>query len=546
VCTGSGGCSSQRSLVGPDQWLALDELRMPTDGTNASTSAIDGSAAPRWLTGLGVIGLVVPVVAYFWYIHHFGANVIVADEWVDIKVVGSSYSHKLTPGVLWTQWNENRMFFPRLIDLLLAYTTHLNVLDEEYLSGVMQVVATGLVITTHKRRSPSTPLVLYVPVAIVLLSFVQYGNALWGFQMAWYLIMLTLATCLFLLDRLTLTWPLLVVAIGVAIVGSFSSLQGLLIWPAGLVVICHRRRPIGMAAAWVVLALVTSSAYFYGLDSKQAAPFGTYAFHHPGASVKFFFVAIGDVVGAVVSTHNDTAVLLFGIFSFVLASVVVVVVAYGLRRDEADRSAIGLALICFGLLFALTLTVGRGYTGESGIVSRYTTFDVLVIVGSYLALLDRWGYQGWMRRSESDGSKIAPTEFRTSSFRRFLVMSERSRAGRTRRITFSLLLAGTIGAVCAQAGFGTVNGLAGARTTRHSEVVAADVLANIHQAPNYLVQYGLWSPINPRPVLLYYPWVVPFVRQMAVIVSTHHLSLDSTGEAAYYGRVGLFPDLPRK
>ena len=106
----------------------------------------------------------------------------------------------------------------------------------------MLVLATGLLILAHRRRSPSTPWIYYCPIAIVMLSFVQYLNALWGFQMAWYLVMAALALALFLLDRPVVNWLVLAGAIAAAVVGSFSSLQGLLIWPAGLVLLYCRKR----------------------------------------------------------------------------------------------------------------------------------------------------------------------------------------------------------------------------------------------------------------------------------------------------------------
>ena len=38
----------------------------------------------------------------------------------------------------------------------------------------------------HRRRSPSTPLLYYVPVAFLTLTLAQWQNTIWGFQMAWY------------------------------------------------------------------------------------------------------------------------------------------------------------------------------------------------------------------------------------------------------------------------------------------------------------------------------------------------------------------------
>src|ERR1019366_8903735 len=92
------------------------------------------------------------------------------------------------------------------------------------------------------------------------------GNTLWGFQMAWYLVLLGLAVALFLLDRPSLTWLVLAAAMAAAVVGSFSSLQGLLIWPTGLVLLYLRRRPWRMIVVWIISAVATGAIYFYNYN----------------------------------------------------------------------------------------------------------------------------------------------------------------------------------------------------------------------------------------------------------------------------------------
>ena len=161
------------------------------------------------------------------------------------------------------QHAEHRVFVPNLIVLLLARTTHFNILVEEYLSGVMLCVAIGLLILADKRSSPSTPWIYYCPVALVLLSFVQVGSMLFGFQLSWYLAILAFAVALFLLDRTDLTKLVLAGAIAAAVVGSFSAFEGLFIWPVGLMVLYHRRCPRGLVLAWIASAAVTAAAYFH-------------------------------------------------------------------------------------------------------------------------------------------------------------------------------------------------------------------------------------------------------------------------------------------
>ena len=330
-----------------------------------------------------VLGFAVPVIAYFWLIHDYGVNSIWQDQWDDINVIAHP-----NLGNLWALHNDNRIFFPNLVVLLLAHTTHFNVHIEDYLSGIMLVLAIGLLIVAHKRRSPSTPWLYYCPVAIIMLSFVQVGDTLWGFQMAWYLVMLALAGAVFLLDEPILTWLSLIGAMALAIVGSFSSLQGLLIWPAGLVLLYCRSRPKRFVITWLAGGIVTGAAYFYQFRPTGPASNDSYVLSHPVLTIEFFLSAIGDVVGeSLPSVGRNNGVLVLGVV--IVAVAIWVIIVYGLRGDKSG-SPIGVALISFGLMFAATITVGRTSYGlyVAG-VSRYTTYGLLILVGCYLAILDR-------------------------------------------------------------------------------------------------------------------------------------------------------------
>ena len=120
-----------------------------------SSTAFPHIRLPRYLiSALTILGFVVPVVMYFWLIDRYALNVVYSDQWHDIALLGQADSGHLSFGLLWTQFNENRVLFPNLIVLLLGYTTHFNVVGEEYLSGVMLVIANGFFIWTHKRRAP--------------------------------------------------------------------------------------------------------------------------------------------------------------------------------------------------------------------------------------------------------------------------------------------------------------------------------------------------------------------------------------------------------
>jgi hypothetical protein len=484
--------------------LSRHRIRVSENQTESSPGGLRSdrpSSVQRGRAGAAVLGFALPVCAYFWFIHQYGANVLWHDQFDDINLISHSYSHTLGLSTLWAQHNENRIFFPNLIVLILARTTQFNVLLEEYLGGLMLVLATGLLILAHRRRSPSTPWIYYCPIAIVMLSFVQYQNALWGFQMAWYLVMAALALALFLLDRPVLNWLVLAGAIAAAVVGSFSSLQGLLIWPAGLVLLYCRKRKRTLAVAWILSAAASGALYLYHFKSGATVSNDSYSYAltHPLTTLEFFFTAIGNVVGVQVpytpSAHHN-GLLVLGVVIVGLA--IWVVIAYGLHRDESSAGPLGAAVVCFGLLFAATFTEGRvlpGWGGSAGL--RYATYDLLILVGCYMALLCR-PTSGRMARGW-DGAPLV------------------------------VIRAVLVGVICLQVALGIDNGLAGARNWQQSQLIAADFTVNINDIPK-----DVNSTYVPG-----FPPDMAYVRQMAQVARTHHLSLFATDLGARYAKQQL-------
>lgn len=148
-----------------------------------------------------MLGFGIPVAFYIWFLHHYTLNVVHADQWSDVTLIGASYQGHFTLAALWAQHNENRLLFPNLIVLAMSRLDAFNVSAEEYLSAVFLLAAVALIIGAHKRRAPERPWIVYCPVVILMLSVVQAQNTLWGFQLAWYMVLFTLAGVIFLLDR---------------------------------------------------------------------------------------------------------------------------------------------------------------------------------------------------------------------------------------------------------------------------------------------------------------------------------------------------------
>jgi hypothetical protein len=522
---------------------ALQEVDQPSDEADVEPPpswllTVSSPAGRRTITGLGVLGLAVPVIVHLWFIHHYSVNVLWGDTWSDINVIGHAHAGNLNLATLWAQHFENRMFFPNLIVIVLADVIHFNVVGEEYVSAAMLIAATGILILTHRHHHPTTPWLYYCPVAILMFSLVggnpyygPSGNTLWGFQMAWYLVLLGLAAALFLLDRPSLTWPLLAGAMAAAVVGSFSSLQGLLIWPAGLVLLYLRRRSGRIMVVWVISAIVTALVYFYNFDSISSISRPSYLFSHPFSSASFFLFSVGNnVAGQEVTTTPTPADLILGTLMVVVA--VWLVIACGLRRDREGGSPLGVSLICFGLLFTAMVTAGRAWLGYA-LVGRYAAFELLVWVGCYLALLDRTLQRGRRAQSGAPSPNLLSEgtgEYEGSS--RAVPGALEPAPWRRREGLRTIALLTLITVVLVQALLTTKSGIADASAWYQRQLVEVDIDANIDKANDALVQNDLGADVPAG-----------FIRQMTAIARSEHLSLFDTPLAAQDARRGLFPYL---
>lgn len=443
----------------PDARSAPDATVEPIgDSEEPATADSPLASRPALALVLAVVGFAVPVLGYLAFIHHFGLNVIARDQWTDVGTVEAARAGKLSFQNFWSPWAVERLFFPRFIVVALAYTTNLDLVTEMYISALLLFAGVALLIVSHRRRSPGTPLVYYAPVAVLLLSLVQYEDTLWGFQVAWYLVFLAFAVVVFLLDRDEIGWPVLVAAVAAAVVGSFSSFQGLLIWPAGVVLLLLRRRPPRLIGAWIAVGLVTIVLYFVGLNRPGNSLYGL---EHPIAGLKFFFFVVGDIVGVplpFLAKSPNLWVELFGVIVFACA--VWVVVVYGIRRHPSGPQSVGVSMICFGLLWAVALTLSQSSAGIAGAApSRFTLYSLLTLAGCYLAVI---------------GGRGSPSPLGAVSRPAIL------------------------GAVAIVALAGTVNGIAGGRTIYESRVVEAVTTVNAAQATP--AQFDAAEPYLPGTI----------------------------------------------
>ena len=320
------------------------------------------------------------------FVAAYGVNGLWFDDWGFVSLVHAAHSGHFSLGSVWAQHNENRMAIPYLAMLAVALPTHYDTKVVMLLDAVLFVAIFGVwlaIVSSFCQRRVTLPLVLVC--GVVWFSLADWQNALWGFQLAWYLILGALmAMLLLLLNRSPVRWEFgrLLGAVALAVVASYSSAQGLFLWPVGLICLAWGwrgpRRPRARieAPVWVGAGAVVTAIYFLGYSGNGFSP--NVLVHNPRLVVDSVLANIGNVF--------PSSSPLLGLHE-VLGGVILVAtgtISYLSLRDPKlePRGALPLCLLVFALLFDLSVTTDRLIFGLAlSVTSRYTMANLLLPLG---------------------------------------------------------------------------------------------------------------------------------------------------------------------
>jgi hypothetical protein len=329
--------------------------------------------------------------------------------------------------------------------------------------------------------------------------------------MAWYLVTLAVAAVLYFLDRPLLTQAAFVAAVAAAVVASYSSLQGLIVWPVGLLLLYFRRRSKQQLIAWCTLALLTAVLYFYHLNPSEYSD-QTYVFTHPIASLKFLLFLLGSILGVQLTNHSGAEIAFGGVL---LAVSIGLVVCYW-RQDEQTARPFGVALVVYGVLFGASITQGRAWF-DLWAPSRYSICGLLTLAGCYLVLIDR---SGATDRSTTTAAKIDVAAVLSDG--PWLRWRRRGLKAASILVAVSIVL---------EVILGTGHGFASAKTWSKDQKLVADVTVNYQKASSTLLGAELFKG-NPEEL-----------RTLPAFMAAQHLSVFGTSDRSHFAHIGLPPAL---
>lgn len=324
-----------------------------------------------------------------------GVNVPFADEWWYASLVKSVGSGKASFASFWSPNNEHRMLIPRLEFSMLAVLTHWNS-KAMMIAGWLAVVVTMMFLFSQWKRiySQTHPMLWIAAVgtsAAALFSLVQMENWLWSFQFAFFFIQFAVVTSLMVLCRSNIALAFrLLIAVILGAAASFSSAQGLLIWPAQMLSMsltndAPKKKGIGLVCL-LISSAITFAVYLFGLQRTTELHLRSeQIMEKPQLPFFGFFGLVGNPLAHWISyEHLPHRAWFIGLS----LTIVFLFLTWVVIRRRLPDAAPWLGLGTFAYSFCLVTTYGRlgmGYTG--GFLSgRYNTHVTLLIV-ALLALI---------------------------------------------------------------------------------------------------------------------------------------------------------------
>lgn len=327
-----------------------------------------------------------PVLAGI-YLYCYGVNVLFADEF---RFVDMAWAGHLPP------WRElialhidHIIMFPRIVYFYLAKFSSMNSLAACWLSFALVCLLYLLVIRGAMRhfsgRAAPFGLIVCLFIGVALFHPAQRENMFWGFQIT-YMMCFVFAGLSFFFFDLALTEererniPLLA-ATCCAVISSFSSSMGFVIWPVILfswLLIAGKKALLSYRFYLFCLVAALVFGVFFALNAERGSHSGlSGAIQNPVAAIQYFFVLLDNACG------DARQPFVKGIVLFL--SVLAICIHFVIRRTR--QLLFPFMIAAFGLGVSVLIALARcrfGWINALFPSSRYNLFPLTALWGAIL------------------------------------------------------------------------------------------------------------------------------------------------------------------
>jgi hypothetical protein len=127
--------------------------------------------------------ILLPAALGVLYVHAFGVSVVQRDAWSMVPLFDRWASGTLQVSDFFVQHFEHKSTFPEIAYLLLGIVTKYDNVAEMYLIQVCLLVTLVVLLLAFRANNKSSlGLFLFVPVSLLIFSFRQEANMLFGYQ----------------------------------------------------------------------------------------------------------------------------------------------------------------------------------------------------------------------------------------------------------------------------------------------------------------------------------------------------------------------------
>ena len=327
--------------------------------------------------------ILLPAVFAFLYVRAFGVSVVYRDAWSIVPLFDKWSSGTLSVSDLWRFYNVHRMFFPSSVELLLGNITNYDNIVEMYLILICFLLTLATLFLAFRDDIKASWLFLFLPVSLLVFSFRQHENMLWGYQICFAFAQTFSVLALFLLyvlGRKDFIKAPFVAALGSATIASFSAAQGLFVWPAGLLqlFIGPLERPVKkpLIVLWGLAGVGEWVAYFIGYTNPPNNPSVLYVLKHPAVAMEYFLNLLGSSL-----FWQETFAFVGGLLLSGLAFVSFLLIH---RYGRLSQYSFWVSLLLFSFLTMTFITLGRaGFGAQQALRSGYSSFSILAVVSVY-------------------------------------------------------------------------------------------------------------------------------------------------------------------
>jgi hypothetical protein len=319
------------------------------------------------------------------------------DEWTEIDAIATAPHHQLPLSWLWSQHNEHRIVFYRLLLLADIHVFH----GKHWISfwSMLAVQLLSLACLAWMLHFCGVRGTLWRAIvglgAFALFCPAQWENFRWAFQISFllpgFLLLLALSAVLKYqrsVQQLRPQWVYLALSILAAAAATYSNANGILLWPLLLLVAIALVPRVEVIACYAGFGVMFIGLYFYHYVSPPGPSSPLDSLRHPLWICEYIaeYLGITHILWGV-RIPNAFAIS-SGLFGLLVALAVVVMVLWRQKREPLQVALLGFTF--FATATASLTALGRLNLGlEQAFSSRYQTFNLLFWFSTVSLLLLR-------------------------------------------------------------------------------------------------------------------------------------------------------------